>query len=176
MATISTLTYASVTDSNAITITLASLATSATLVGGRESTVVSNASNMYDDYIVSGQITVGTSPTADKHIRVYCYAPLKVASSTFTYPVATATALTGADAAATFEINQLDQLRLADQASVIATSDRAYSFGPFSIAALYDGIVPLTWGLFVTHATAVNLNSTAGNHWFHWTGVQHTLT
>ncbi len=176
MATIQTTTYDSVTDSNAITITLASLATSPTLVVGRESTVVSNTSANYIDFLVSGQVTVGTTPTTAKQIAVYVYAPLKVASSTFTYPIATATALTAADAAATFEVDQLNQLRLAAVANVIATSDRAYSFAPFSIAALFGGVCPLKWGLYVAHNTGVNLNATAGNHWFHWTGIKFTNT
>ena len=176
MATVLTTTYDSATDSNAITITLASLATSATFIVGRESTVITNVTNQYIDYIVSGQITVGTTPTVNTELRVYVYAPLKVVSGTFTYPLATTTALTAADAGATFEANQLAQLRFAAAATVIATSDRAYSFAPFSIAQLFGGVVPLKWGLFVAHNTAVNLNSTGGNHWFHWTGVKYTST
>jgi hypothetical protein len=167
------LSYDSTTDTNAITISLASLTTSATWIAGRESTVVSNASNLYLDYLVSGQVTVGTTPTVNTEIRVYVYAPLKVVSSTFSYPIATTTMLTGSDAAATFEANQLVKLRLADAATVIATSDRAYSFN-FSIASLFGGVVPIKWGLFVSHNTAVNLNATAGNHWFHWTGIKNT--
>jgi len=176
MATIVTTTYDSATDSNAITITLASLATSSTAVAGRESTVITNVTNMFVDAIVSGQVTVGTTPTTAKQINVYVYAPLKVASSTFTYPIATTTALTASDAAATFEIDQLNQLRFAAGANVIATSDRAYSFAPFSVAQLFGGVMPLKWGLFVTHSTGVNLNATAGNHWFHYTGIKYTNT
>ena len=176
MATVLTTTYDSTSSSNAITITLASLATSATFVAGRESTVVDNTSNNFIDAIVSGQVTVGTSPTTAKQIVVYVYAPLKVASGTFTYPLATTTALTASDAAATFEIDQLNQLRFAAAANVIATSDRAYSFAPFSVAALFGGVLPLKWGLYVAHNTAVNLNATAGNHWFHYTGIKYTST
>lgn len=174
MATVLTTTYDSITDSNAITITLASLATSATLVAGQASTVVDNTSPNYLDFIVNGQITLGTSPTASKQINVYVFAPLKVASSTFTYPQATTTALTGSDAAATFEIEQLGNLFIARSTTNVATSNRPYSFA-FSILSVC-GFVPLKWGLFVTHNTAVNLNSTAGNHWFHWTGIKNTNT
>ena len=176
MATVTTTTYDSTSSSNAITITLASLATSATLVAGRESTVIDNTTNLFIDAIVSGQITVGTTPTTAKQIAVYVYAPLKVVTSTFTYPIATTTALTAADAAATFEIDQLNQLRFAAAANVIATSDRAYSFAPFSVAALFGGIMPLKWGLYIAHNTGVNLNATAGNHWFHYTGIKYTST
>lgn len=176
MATVTTTTYDSATDSNAITITLASLATSSTLVAGRASTVVSNTSNMFIDAIVSGSIKLGTTPTASKEIRVYVFSPLKVASSTFTYPTATATALTGSDEAATFEAEQLSQLRLAASVATVGTTGRIYDFQPFSVASLYGGVMPLKWGIFVTHSTAVNLDSTAGNHFFHYTGIKYTAT
>lgn len=173
MATTS-ISHSSTTDSTAITITLASLASSSSYAG-RESTVIDNTSNLYLDALVTGQVTVGTSPTTAKGIYVYVYTPLKVASSTFTYPVATATALTGSDAAATFEIGQLGgAVKLAGVASTIGTSDRAYNFA-FSVAQLFGGVMPLKWGLWVYHDTAVNLNSTAGNHWFHYTGIKATI-
>jgi len=172
MATVST-NYSSVSDSNAITITLAGLASSSTLVGGRESTVVDNTSTKYLGVHVTGQITVGTTPTVNKTIAVYVYEPLKVAASTFTYPIATATALTAVDAAATFEAGQLGSgaVRLAAVASVIATSDRAYNFA-FDVETLFGGKMPLKWGIFVTHDSVAALNATAGNHWFHWIGYK----
>ena len=172
--TTSSVGYSSTTDTTAITITLASLPTSSTMVAGRESTVVDNTTNKYLDYLVRGQITTGTSPTTGKTVAVYVYAPLKVASSTATYPKAGSTALTGADAAATFDAEQRSgALIFAGAASINSTSDRAYSFA-FSIASLFGGFVPLKWGLWVTHDTGQNLNATAGNHWFHWTGINAT--
>ncbi|HOU24547.1 MAG TPA: hypothetical protein PLN42_09895 [Anaerolineae bacterium] len=176
MATILTTTYDSVANSNALTITLASLATSASFLAGRNSTIVDNTSAQYLDFLVSGQITVGTTPTVDKQIALFVYAPLKIASSVFSYPIATTTALTESDAAATFEAYQLAQLKPAAVANVIATSDRAYSFAPFSIAALFGGVCPPKFGIFVAHNTGVNLNATAGNHWLHWTGIKRTST
>lgn len=176
MATVVTTTYASTTDSTAITITLAALATSATLVAGRESTVVDNTSNLYVDAILSGQITTGSSPTPNKSIEVWLYAPLKVAGGTFTYPTATTTALTGADAAATFVLNQKNQLALAWVITSVGTTDTKYAVGPLSVAAAFGGVMPLKWGLFVTHNTVVNLNATAGNHWMHYTGIKYTST
>ena len=173
---VTTVTYDSTTDSNALTITLAGLVTSATWIVGQQSTVVDNVTPLYVDFMVSGQITTGTTPDDTSEIRVYAFAPLKLVSSTYSYPIATSTQLGASDAAATFEANQVAQLRLAATAVVNATSDRAYAFEPFSIAQLFGGIVPRKWGLFVTHNTAVNLNATAGNHWFHWTGIKYTST
>ncbi len=170
MATVTT-NYSSVTDTTAITITLASLATSSTLVAGRQSTVVDNTSPKYLDARVFGQITTGTSPTTAKTIAIYVFGSIKAASSTFSYPVATTTELGATDAAATFEAEQRNMLKLGATITVNATSDRKYAFD-FAVAPLFGGIMPLKWGIFVTHDTAVNLNSTAGNHWVHYTGIK----
>lgn len=172
---IATINYSSITDTTAITWTLASLATSSTLLVGRESTIVDNTSNKFLDVLVSGQIMTGTTPTVDKSILIYVSTPLKVVASAFTLPIAGATALTGIDAAATFDINQRNKLQLADAINVAATSDRAYSFA-FSIAQLFGGIMPLKWGLWVTHDTVAALNATAGNHWAHYIGIKADVT
>lgn len=58
------------------TITLASLGTSNTWVAGREATSVSNGSNKYLDYEITGKITTGTSPTTDTEIRLYGIKPI----------------------------------------------------------------------------------------------------
>ena len=59
--------------SAALTITPASLATSATLVAGRESTAVVNTTNLYVDYLLAGKIMTGTTPTVSKQIQVWVY-------------------------------------------------------------------------------------------------------
>lgn len=170
MATVST-NYASVTDSTAITITLAGLATSASMAGGRQSTVVTNVTNKFLDAAVTGRVTTGTTPTANKTIAVYLYVPTSVTASTFTYPIAGGTALGETDAAATFDAEQRKgALILADSVSTNSTSDRAYTFS-FSVLDVV-GYMPLKWGLWVTHDTGVALNATAGNHFFHYVGLK----
>lgn len=168
------LAYSSTTDTTALTITLASLATSSTLVAGRQSTVVDNTSNLYLDVQLTGQITTGTTPTVAKQIQVWGFAPLKIVSSTKTYPIATTTALGASDAAATFEVGQRNGLALLATMVVNATSDRAYNFIVPSLAQAFGGTLPPFWGVWVTHETAVNLNSTAGNHWIHYMGIKTT--
>ena len=60
--------------SSALTITLASLATSATWIVGRESTEVINSTNKYLDYLLAGKITTGAvAPTVDTQIRIYLW-------------------------------------------------------------------------------------------------------
>src|SRR5258708_23131593 len=59
--------------SSALTITLASLASSSTWLAGRESTAVDNSSAKHLDYLLAGNVRVGTTPTVGE-IRVYVVA------------------------------------------------------------------------------------------------------
>lgn len=161
---------ASSADTTALTITLASLATSSTLLGGRESTAIVNTTNLDLDHLLSGKIRTGTSPTVSKTIEVWVYAPIKVASGTPTYP----DVLDGTDSDETLTSANVKNsaMRLAHSISVDATSDRDYFIPPTSIAALFGGSLPTHWGVFVTHDTAVNLNATGGNHELHYQRIQ----
>lgn len=145
--------------SAALTITLASLATDANLLTGRESTAVDNTTNKYLDYLLAGKITTGTTPTDAKLIRVYVYAQLE---DTPVYP----DVFDGTDSAETVTSADIRNvaIKLAAVMATNNTSDRTYWFGPVSIASLFGGAVPKRFGVFVTHDTAVNFNSTAGNH------------
>ena len=173
-----TTTYDSVTDTNAITITLASLASSATHIIGRQSTIVDNTSNQYIDVQIFGQIEGGTTPTVDKTINIYAWAPTKIASSTKSYPVASGTTQLGAtDAAATFTTyNRNAALKLLKQITVNATTGNQYTFYIGSLAATFGGTMPSWWGLFVAHNTVAALDSTGSNHWIHYTGIKYTST
>jgi hypothetical protein len=162
---------ASSADTTALSITIASLATSSTLVAGRESTAVNNTSNLDIDHLVSGWITVGTSPTGGR-IELWSYAPLSIASGTPTYPK-----VTGSDAAITWDsVNQKNaSLRLLWSAACDTTSDRVYYIPPSSVARLF-GELPPFWGVVLIHSTGVNLNSTAGNQVIHYHRVQKQFT
>jgi hypothetical protein len=154
------------------TISLASLATSATRVAGRESTVVSNAVNKYLDYIISGKITEGTTPTVSKQIDLWAYCALK---DTPTYPCGA----TGVDAALTIVSENQRNSGLVPLRSTLvdATTDRPYFFAPRSLAEAIGALMPMTHhGLFVTHDTAVALNATGGNHVLSYTPIYGTIT
>lgn len=153
--------------SAAYTITLGALATSSTLVAGRESTAISNTSNLYLDYLVGGKIQVGTTPTVSTTIEVWAYASSADAP---TYP----DVFDGTDSAETVTSAaiKMSALRLlASMACDATTSNRDYPFAATSLAAAHGGCVPKYHGLFVTHSTAVNLNSTDGNHVISYTPV-----
>lgn len=148
-----------------ITITLAALATSATRVAGRESTAVDNSSNLYVDALVSGKITTGTSPTAG-FIDIWVYGSH---DETPTYM----DVLDGTDSAETFtdENSRNSAMKLAHVIAPDTTSDQVYWVSPFSVAALFGGVMPRFWGLFIAHSTGVNLNATGGNHEFKYSGI-----
>jgi hypothetical protein len=155
--------------SSALTITLASLATSSTWLAGAESDAIDNTSNLYLDYLLAGKITVGTSPTASTEIRVYVVALAEDA----TYPdvfdgTGSAETVTSAGVGSGF-------LTLVRRILVDATtSNQAYWFGPVSVASFFGGVLPKKFVIFVSHNSGVNLNSTAGNHAIYITPVYAT--
>lgn len=160
------LAYAS---SAAYTIDLSSLASSSSFTAGRESTAVANTSNLYLDYLVGGKITVGTTPTTLKSIRVYAYGSVNDAP---VYP----DVLDGTDSAETITNAEiLAGLPLLAEIPIVATtSDLAYWVSPKSLAAAFGGLVPKNHGLFVAHDTVAALNGTAGNHVLSHTGIYAT--
>lgn len=157
--------------SAAYTITLTGLGTSSTLVAGRESTGLSNASNKYLDELVAGLITVGTTPTASTYIEVHAVGAL---DDTPTYPDVfdgTDSAETVTSAAIKAAICRPIGIMLVDA----TTSDRGYPFAPSGIRQLFGDALPPAHAIFVTHSTAVNLNATAANHYIKHTPVYATL-
>lgn len=144
--------------SSAVTITLASLASDANLLAGRESTLVDNSSNKYIDYLLAGQITQGTTPTAAKVIYVYV---VSLANDS-TWP----DVFDGTDSNETVTTANIrdSACKLAAVINTTSTSDQVNWFGAVSVASLFNGKVPLKFVVFVVHNTAVNFNATGGNH------------
>lgn len=135
------------------TITIASLATSTAGVG-RQSTLLDNiTTDLFQIVHIFVKVTTGTSPTADKSIFLYF---VKCDDLSETY----CTDGAGASDAALTIVN-------ANQISGVATSstsDTAY----FLEAVIHNP--GAQWGIALVHDTGVNLNSTAGNHFFRWHG------
>lgn len=152
----------------ALTITLASLATDANKLIGRASSAISNSTNKYMDARLAGKITAGTSPTASKTIEVWVYGEI---NGTPDY----VDGITGTDAAKTITSAGIKNaaLKLAAVLPTDATSDQAYYFTLGSIAALFGGVMPEKWGIFVAHDTGVALNATGTNHEINYQGVKY---
>jgi len=155
-------------DSVAITITLASLASS-TAWAGRASTAVNNTSNLDLDHLVSGKIKLGTSPTVSKTVQVFAYAAQSIASGTPTYP----DSITGSDAAKTMTSANVAYscLRFLWAGTTDATTGLVLEMPPTSIAQVF-GSVPPYWGVFVVQDSGVNLDSTGGNHSMQYQRIQ----
>jgi len=168
MATLKTLYPQSNADSVAITISLASLASS-TAWAGRASTVVNNTSNLDLDHLVSGKIKLGTSPTVSKTVQVYAYAAQSIASGSPTYP----DSITGTDANKTMTSANVAYacLRFLWAGTTDATTGLVLEMPPTSIAQVF-GSIPPYWGLFVVHDSGVALDSTAGNHSMQYQRIQ----
>ena len=154
-----------------LTITLASLATDANLLAGRESTAVSNTTNLYTDVRLTGKIATGTSPTASKTIEGWAYGEWNDAS---TYP----DVLDGTDSDETITSADIKNamMALAFVINTDGTSDQAYPFDVGSLASLFGGVIPPQWGVFIVHDTGVNLNATGGNHQVSYQGVHEQVT
>lgn len=140
------------------TITLASLASDTNLLAGRESATVDNTTTLALDYLVSGKIRAGTSPTASRSIEVWAVGSWDGTNWPDVFDgTESAETVTSADIKASI-------CRLVAAMATANTSDRDYHFGPVSIASAFGGVVPPKFVIFVVHNTGVNLNSTAGNH------------
>lgn len=143
----------------AIAIDLANLASSSTYLAGRESNQIDNTSNKYTDAIVSGFISVGTTPTINTIVAVYVWG---ADTSLATTAIDT---LVGTDAARTLtNAGILTALRWCGSISVPATTSNVqYPILPFSVASRFGGVLPKYWGIYVAHNTGVALRNTAVN-------------
>jgi len=152
-----------------ITLSSASLGTSSTFVAGQESTEVDNTTNKYIDALLEGFETVGTTPTVDTEIRVYVWGSHTSLGTT------ARDVLDGTDSAETITsegVRDGFMKRVATMRVDSTTTDRKYQYGPISVRDIF-GEVPQYWGVFVTHNTGVNLNSTPGNHEHKYTGIKY---
>lgn len=155
--------------STALTITLASLATtSADPPVGRQSTTILNSTDLAEDVLIDGKITTGTSPTASRRIRVWAFAGT-YDGSTARYPAGAGATDAGLTPSAWYKTTFV-LLQWLDTSS---TSDTTYTFAGVSLRQAFGGLfLPARWGIFVDHNTGVNLNSTAGNHEIRYTPLQ----
>ena len=145
--------------STSITITLNSLASSAT--AGRESTAIDNGTNKFLDALVYVTVNVGAgTPANDKCAYVYAYGSEDGTNYTDN--------ATGSDAAIT--LRDPTNLKLV---AVIAmpTASATYKV-VFSIAQAFGGILPRKWGIVVRNYSGIALG--ASNNAASYTGIYAT--
>jgi hypothetical protein len=149
------------------TCSVASLATSSSLLAGQESNSLSNASNKYLDELVSARIKAGTSPTAGR-LELHAVGAL---DDTPTWP----DVFDGTDSAETITSADIKGAicSLIGSVGTDTTTGRVYEFKPLGIASLWNALPP-AHVLFVTHSMVAALDSTAGNHFLKHTPVYAT--
>lgn len=158
-------------DTAAFTITLTSLAASSTLVAGRESTAIANTTNLDEDLLVSGKISIQSHATTGR-VEVWAYAPISVASGTPTYGKTT-----GTDAAVTFD----SRAQAAAHGKLLwafvsdASVARTYFMPPCSLRQAF-GELPTHVGLVVINGHGGALSATATDHALHYLRVQKQYT
>lgn len=142
--------------SAAFTMTLESLASSSSFLAGRQSANISNASNLYLDYMISGFVKVGTTPTANTSIRLYA---VGARDDTPNYP----DQFTGSNAARNVTNAEiLGQLPLCWDQPVVSTSTGiVYEMQPRSLAVHFNNIVPVSFVLYLAHNNGAALDASA---------------
>lgn len=146
--------------STALTATLASLATDANLLVGRESNSIDNTTTLAVNYVVAFEITTGTSPTAAKQIEAWA----SFSEDGTNYDGNN----TGADAARTHTAESKVSQKLLHIQPTNSTSDTTYRFSVD--LKLMPGRKA---NFFIVHNTGVNLNATAGNQSITYTAVKY---
>lgn len=141
--------------SAALTITLASLATSTAGVG-RQSTIIDNSSVKYQDILLFVKIKQGTSPTGSRGVYVYL---IRDDADGTPYRSDGAGA---SDAGLTVQNAQL--IGVLRNKTSPATGDDLY--GEF----LINRPGP-KWAIAIVHDTGVNLDSTGSNHYARYIGM-----
>jgi len=149
----------------ALTITLASLADSST--AGRESTSVTNATNLWLDVLIAAKIKTQNSGSISAPSAVFFYAYATADGGT-TWP----DTVTGTDAAIT--LNDPTQLRLLGVIYTTAINTQ-YKGGPWSLASLYGGRMPEKWGVVVRNDSGTALSATGSDHGVWYQGVYATV-
>lgn len=150
--------------STTLTAALASLASDTNLLAGLETSVIDNRTAGYDDYMISGKITTGTSPTAARQIEVWAVAWDGNAWPDQFDGTTSSVTITSADIKAAI-------CRPIAIMPTNNTSDRTYHFTGVSLKDVFRGTLPSQVVLFVVHNTGVALNATAGNHELRIQGV-----
>jgi hypothetical protein len=110
--------------------------------------------------MVSGTISVGTTPTANTMIAVYVWgADTSLATTAIDTLDGTDSAETLTNTGYLFSLKRLATINV-----TATTSDLAYPVLPCSVCqALGLQVLPKFWGLFVAHNTGVALRNTAVN-------------
>ena len=158
----------------AIALDLSSLATSTSLLGGRESAQIDNSATQYLDAIVNVGGILGhasSAPVVGQFIGIYVW------GSNVSLAGAPIDALDGTESVENLTHGGvLNSLKLAASPTVTAANaNQLYHAQPFGVAQFFGGVLPKFWGLFVSHNHTGNL-AAANNSLFSFNGITYTST
>lgn len=142
----------------AYTLSLNSLASDSNLLIGRASTAIDNTTNLYEDYLISGEFKMGTTPTTGTFVEVWAYA---IRGDDTNYPLG----ITGTDAGFTMPSLGAKLSGLARIAVVqvdLTTTGQVFDFKARSLASAFGGTAPSKHGLFIVHNCGAAFDATAG--------------
>jgi hypothetical protein len=141
-----------VASSNLTVTNLNSLAASSTLLGGWESALVDNSSAGYVDYAITGKLTTSSANRQAGRIRVYAVRMLDDS----TWPDAF-DGTESAESVATTGVRD-NVCKLGAEMTVTNANGEVAEFS-FKVAALFGGICPAKFVLFVTGDAATSTNA-----------------
>jgi len=155
------------------TLTLASLGASSSLLAGRESGSVTNASNKYLDHALAGNYRAGAANNQAGTIKTCVVGPR---DDTPTWP----DVLDGTDSTETItDQPTFDSIcRVVSSISADATASQTWHWGPVSLVSHFGGLPPVQWVYFVTqniHTSTNVWSATEGDHAVRHTGVYLTV-
>lgn len=146
-----------------LTCAIESLASDTALLAGHESAVIDNTTDGYDDYLISGEVTVASSGlTTARLIEVFA-----VAWDGSAWP----DVFDGTTSAETITSEEIKNAICKPIAimSTTATASRVYYFSGVSLRQAFGGVLPSKSVLFVTQSTGAAL--AASGHEFRIQGV-----
>jgi hypothetical protein len=146
--------YASSSD---LTITsLNSLAASATLVAGAESTAVDNTTNKYYDYMLAGYIKAGAANTQVGVIEIHVVGMLNDAEWPDVFD--------GTDSVETIDASvKAAACKTVAVIPTVATNDKVYPFGPVSVRTAFGEQMPKKFVVWITQTAHTSTNALASS-------------
>ncbi len=138
----------------AVTITLNSLASDTTLLIGRQSTAISNATADAMDFEIGGKFTLGATPTTGRQCEVW-------AGSSYDNGTNFTASAGASDAALTLTASRKALLRLVQIVPTDATASGVYVWGGVLLSQVF-GFVPLHVFFWVVQNTGLAL-AASGN-------------
>ncbi len=158
--------------SSSVTITLASLAASSTLLAGRESTAITNVTNKYLDYLSAGSYTMASSNNQAGTIRTAIVGCL---DDTPTWP----DVFDGTDSTETVtDQPTYDSVcRIVSDIANDNTADQVWYWGPVALAGFFGGNMAQQFVFFVSQSAHTSTNTwSASGHSIKITGIYATAT